>query len=228
MPVNRTKKFENRQRAPYELPRLAKEANRYHKRAVQHYIGFLISARKSGDALLQARYFGLWKRGIWKKWLEDNFDGSYETAKAYMRIAKRWDDPRLQEARRLGVTLDSINKVLQILSGRRNVDGTLNSKTTEVDSVREQMRKRFGELLQNLSEDELMVFNEDFDDYWEFLYHRIYNNTCKILGFDLNEFLVQLYEGATTDSEGDGDGTPVTVFNNNRPIQTSILKTHCF
>jgi len=48
---------------------------------------------------------------------ENNFDGSYETAVVYMRIAKHWGDPRIFEAKKK-ITINSIKGFLDVLKGK--------------------------------------------------------------------------------------------------------------
>lgn len=191
MAVNRNLKKLNQRSAPTALPKLAKEANKYHHKAIKHWFGLAENARKSGEAINQARYYGLWKRGTWKKWLEDNFDGSYETAKVYMRIAKKWNDPRLIEARKAGVTLDSINKILQVLSGKRNPDGSLNIKLTEAEFCSDMIRKMFGEKLKTeLSKDDIIILTQEcvFEYLWDKWYLTIRDIVCTALGYDPYEY----------------------------------------
>ena len=73
----------------YKMNKLAKEANKYHCKAVLASQTFIDYVRQSGEALNKAK--ALMKYGSWKKWLKDNFDASYETAVNYMRIARDWD-----------------------------------------------------------------------------------------------------------------------------------------
>jgi len=188
MAVNRRLKERNRRSAPYVLPKLAKKANKYHEEAENHWKGMAENARKSGKALNKARYYGLWPRGKWKEWLIRNFDGSLETAKVYMRIAKKWEDPRLEEARKLGVTLDSINKILEVLSGKRNTDGTLNVKQSEVDYLRQGLREEFAKKLRTeLTRDDIVIIGQNyvFDELWDkYFYPRIRKTVCGAYGYD--------------------------------------------
>lgn len=185
--VDRKLKKENQRRAPYELPKLAKEANKYHYKVRRHWFGLAENARKSGEALIKARYCGLWRRGEWTRWLQDNFDGSYETAKVYIKIAKKWEDPKLKEARKCGVTLDSINKILQVLSGKRKPDGKLDVDVKEVDYCWDYIRKMFAKKLRTeLTKDDILIFaQEDIFDYlWDRLAIRLHDIVCGALGFD--------------------------------------------
>jgi hypothetical protein len=169
-------------------------ANKHYHEARRHWQGLAENARKCGQALIQARYFGLWKRGDWKKWLRDNFDGSYETAKVYIRIAKKWDDPRLQEARRQGVTLDSISSILEVLSGKRRPDGSLDVEPGGLDSLLSDIMKMFADAVGRLCKEELTALREAFDEYWELLYRRLYHDVCMTLDFGLNEYLLELHD----------------------------------
>ena len=61
-------------------------------------------ARKCGELLLHAKK--LVQHGGWEEWLSLHFDGSQQTATAYMRIASRWESdlaPKLQSIVGFGI-----------------------------------------------------------------------------------------------------------------------------
>jgi hypothetical protein len=67
-----------------DLPALAVEANRYHAEAESSARSAVEAAWHAGRALAKAhRQVG---RTEFKRWVADNFDGSYETASLYKRI----------------------------------------------------------------------------------------------------------------------------------------------
>ena len=179
-----------RSKGIYALPKLAKIANRYHREANHAWYNALDYARASGRALVKARSFFPVRGGGWKKWIEDNFDASYETAKVYMRIARKWDDPRLEEARTSGINVNSIVKVLQILKYQKlrdSIEEKFTEKEAKVDMARDYIRKMFAEKLRKeVSRSELMVLVEDdvFDYLWKKLYAGLRNIICQILEYD--------------------------------------------
>ena len=101
-----------------KLKRVANE--KFHKAGALRKKSF-ICALHCGEALLEIkdlirRAYG---HGHWKDWVSDdkNFDGSYETAVVYMRIAKNWGDPRIIKAREK-ITIDSIKGFQDVLKGK--------------------------------------------------------------------------------------------------------------
>jgi len=99
----------------YAISKLFGIANKYHQNVCTSWRGALEHARKSGEALVKARSYFPKRSREWRKWVVDHFDASYETAKVYMRIARKWDDPRLVVARKTGMNLNSIVSVLRLL-----------------------------------------------------------------------------------------------------------------
>lgn len=111
-------------KAPKELPKLADKANKFHNLALDARRDALRYAKECGDALCEARKFFRVKGSgphKWKDWLKRNFSGpgkSYETVKLYMRISRKWDDPRIKEARQGGLSVDTMTKFLRLLQNR--------------------------------------------------------------------------------------------------------------
>lgn len=70
------------------LEQYAARANECHDRFKKHVGEALRDAKEAGMALNRAK----WKlgHGPWTEWLEQNFKGSPETARNYMRVAKHW------------------------------------------------------------------------------------------------------------------------------------------
>jgi len=182
------------------LPGLAKRANHHYQKSVCAWRGALKHALKCGKALNKARYYN-WKRGVWKKWLEDHFDASYETAKVYMRIAKKWEDPRLKEARETGIELKSIKSVLDILEGNRATSADMDlpddeesqepTKAMLLDSMRDEVRTKFAHMLHALCMEELQFMDANWDDYEDQFKDQLSDLTSAALGFDINEYILQ-------------------------------------
>lgn len=68
---------------------LADRINALHHEAEAHKMQAILKARAAGELLLEAK--DTVKHGEWGDWLEVNFEGSGRTARAYMRIAGRWE-----------------------------------------------------------------------------------------------------------------------------------------
>lgn len=68
---------------------LAERINILHLEVGRHKMQMLLKARAAGELLLEAK--DTVKHGEWLDWLEVNFEGKGRTARAYMRIAQRWE-----------------------------------------------------------------------------------------------------------------------------------------
>lgn len=190
--MNSRKKAKIRSEGKRLLPGLIQEANFHHKEAKCAWRGALEHALKSGKALNKARYYSLsWKRGLWKKWLEDNFDASPETAKVYMRVAKKWDDPRLKEARKKGIEFKSIKSVLDILQCKPDEENRERSEREEMESLRAHLRKEFGDTLHTLCREELLFMEANWDHYAEKFLSELSDLTSAAVGHDINEYVLQ-------------------------------------
>lgn len=103
---------------------------------------YFISALHCGDALLELK--DLIRKtlgyGHWQEWLQDNFDGSYETAKVYMSIAKNWNDPRIVEARET-MTIESIKGFQDVLKGKPYITPDVRVVQVTENVVYERYRK---------------------------------------------------------------------------------------
>ena len=87
MTTKRSQKRQETKHSPAKLSRFAKVANENHGKVTKHWLGLANNARKAGEALAEAH--SCCPHGKWKKWLKDNFNGSYETAMVYIKIAKK-------------------------------------------------------------------------------------------------------------------------------------------
>jgi hypothetical protein len=147
-------------------------ANKYHDKAEYHLAQFLLYARKSGRALNAIKKS--LPHGEWTKWLEKRFNGSRETARIYMRIAARWLDPRLIEARQSPNPPRSINAVVAILRHAPLPRGKKRPYTekelTDEQNRKAYLRQMFKEEVDELSLEELTILCEDFEWFWNRIY----------------------------------------------------------
>jgi DNA-binding transcriptional MerR regulator len=171
------------------LKTLADEANKHHAEVQARWKGLLDHAQLAGEALIEAKR-RLGHRTKWSKWRRDHFEGSKETACHYMRVARHWDDPRIQQAKASGMTIDSINKFLQVLRGqahepRKDTESNSALREMEMDFAREQLRKEFAEKLRKLDYQELKVLGEQFDRRsWQRLYKDLQRTVCQVTESD--------------------------------------------
>lgn len=100
------------------LSELAEDANRSHRAADGAWVSALRHANEAGKALEEAKKL-TGGRGKWTKWLEKSYEGSKSSARVYMRIARHWDDPRIEQARTQGMRVDSISVMLELLKNNR-------------------------------------------------------------------------------------------------------------
>ncbi len=197
--------------SPQKFQQLAEQANDFYNQsrvsfdhARDRWKHGLECAAKCGTALLEIKRSLSW--GKFKKWTKDNFDGrSYNTASDYMRVAKAFKnkDPRLEEAKKAGKELSSINAVKEILRKPRvkendigNDDGD-SVAPTEADMascLRQCIGKKFTGTLRNLCMEELKVCGEDMDVFgecWRSFYNTLYKIVCQKYEFDLNEYFLE-------------------------------------
>lgn len=177
-----------------------KIANESHRKVQKAWRGALVYARKSGEALNDVRWLlQAWKRSTgqrtgWKEWVKRNFEGSYETATVYIRIAKKWDDPRVQEARNNGILKTSIKGFLDFLNccGKTNPNQLQMGESAKLqDMLRDGLRKGFAEALRELEKEELELLERSFWDKWGKWRQEVYDATCCYLQYDLDEDIVQ-------------------------------------
>ena len=122
-----------------KLKRVANE--NYHESGTLRKKSF-VSALHCGDALLELKDLirKTLGHGHWQQWLQDNFDGSYETARDYMSIAKNWNDPRMVEARET-MTIESIKGFQDVLKGKPYLKPDAKGKQPTESVVYERYRK---------------------------------------------------------------------------------------
>jgi hypothetical protein len=103
---------------PATLPALAEQANLHHFAAETRARSALVSAWRSGDALLKAKkQIG---HGGFMAWLGDNFDGSERNARNYMALAKSAGSADLNPGQSIAAALRAIRQ--------RNVDENKDAK----------------------------------------------------------------------------------------------------
>lgn len=101
------------------LDELAAAANRHHKEHGLVFRTAITHARDAGRALWKAKK--LVNHKGWGQWLEDNFDASAETARAYMRLAKGWE--KLPKLERDKLTIADARKLLARKPGKKPPPG---------------------------------------------------------------------------------------------------------
>lgn len=91
---------------------LASDANEHHRAAEDAARSALMHAREAGEALNEAK--ARVEHGEWTPWIREHFEATPQTARTYMRIARRWEDlqPHLENENAL-----SIRGAVRALSG---------------------------------------------------------------------------------------------------------------
>lgn len=166
------------------LKDLPEQINNLHHKIKHIFWEGIDYVRQCGELLIEAKT--LRKFGTWKKWLRDNFDGSYETAVVYMRIAREWDSVTIKEARAAGLPLDSIKSVSEILRNKRlRPDKILTeSQQKEFDQKREYLHAAIDEKLNKLDSTEFKILFNNFDHFWIKLYAELKSVICIVLEYD--------------------------------------------
>ncbi|MHB9070957.1 MAG: DUF3102 domain-containing protein [Sedimentisphaerales bacterium] len=184
--------------------RLAEKANMFYyqsnmcftqaRDSWQHGLEYAIQC---GEALLEIKSQLAW--GEFQNWAEERFEGrSYNTASDYMRVAKAFinKDPKLEEAKKAGKELNSINAIKQILRNPRCSEKPEdkiieNTETNEASFQRQSLRENFAIILRSLNLYELRAFDQRFEEYFQKIYIPLYNDVCNELDTDLNEWLLE-------------------------------------
>lgn len=145
------------------LAELADEANTALSQARNAWRGALEQARRCGAALLEAKRIQGVRHGQWGPWLDKNFNGSRRTAREYARIARRWDDPDVREARLKEMGEISIRKMLEVVSGTPSKKKPVeNNPDIWRDILLIHLRQKFYKELAKLSEMEINVALDAF------------------------------------------------------------------
>jgi hypothetical protein len=102
-------------------------ANKHHRRFCGRLRDAVAEdARIVGAALIQEK--ARLKHGSWGGWLKENFEGSEETARLYIRVAKHWHLIEEQALDQKGLTLEELRWVISESSGERPGSKTKNKK----------------------------------------------------------------------------------------------------
>jgi hypothetical protein len=158
--------------ASQKLSQLAETANANHRAVGRVWLQALNYAKVAGDALNEARPI-LGGRGRWGKWVRSQFDGSWRTARVYMRVSKKWNDPRMETARAGGMEPESIQAFLDIVRGKspRRTILTARSQKERREIGRESdirdLQRQFSMMLRGLHPTELRALREIcFAPHW--------------------------------------------------------------
>jgi hypothetical protein len=175
-----------------KLKTLAQQANIHHHQVNKAWLGALDHAYQSGSLLIQAKK--ILKHGQWANWLERHFEGSYETAKVYIRIAKEWDNPRLVAARENEESLNSIKAVLKMLRNPKTKKLSPEHEMfeeldriedeEEVEEVRKEAQKKLKTKLSGMHPLEILILREIWDDCWGRFYAHLKKALRKRLKFN--------------------------------------------
>lgn len=166
---------------------MVEQANGMHKTASSLLAQSLDKAREAGELLMEAKRRVPYKR--WTTFLRKHFVSSVETARVYMRVARKWNDPRIVDSKLGKMSPTSIKGFLDIVSNKpKSPDDqptpVADVKAAEKDAMRQELRQSFGELLKRLDRTELKVLEEHFDDLADRLHGRLRELVCITLEFD--------------------------------------------
>lgn len=149
---------------------LSEEANRKHLEVKAAFRTSLEHARAAGIALAEAKRI-LGRRGKWGRWRARHFKGSAEAARGYVRIARNWDDPRLEKSRVEGFEPKTIDAFLKLI--RNQKESTPKQKAAK--DARAFVRRLFSERLAQVTDDEVLFFRDTFDYLWDRIYAVVQN-----------------------------------------------------
>ncbi|MBS0264486.1 MAG: hypothetical protein JSS02_21305 [Planctomycetes bacterium] len=133
--------------------------------------------RRAGEALCEA-YEILGKTPEWTRWHEENFKGSKEKRQVYMRIARMWNDPRIEYARKRGISIVSIRMFQKVLDGVPLIDEEVDWDGEYVTEKKEDYARREGrdwaiqlnhliaDGLDQMTDHELHIFFLRFETLW--------------------------------------------------------------
>lgn len=146
------------------------------KQAEQGWQGYLEKARLAGDALNEVKR-RLGHRLKWSRWRQNNLIDkdimSRSTTILYMHIARNWNDPKLEAARKEGLPLDSIRKVRAILQGKQprlscsHQETSPEQEAPKKDVLRKYLATLVKGILKTLTYDELRILEYNVEELWE-------------------------------------------------------------
>ena len=157
------------------LAELAKTANFEHRLSVKHRGQArdhdkqrLEHAKLAGDALAEAKKKH--KRGTWGPWLTANFKAGERTARVYIQLAAKWDDPDIKKAREKG-TITSIKTFLDTAKkpkpGHEVPKESSPMELTDEQVIRSDIKNALLGGLRKLSKDDLQKFDEHASELWD-------------------------------------------------------------
>jgi hypothetical protein len=194
----------NKRRGPVKevlIKRLTRKANKHHQAVKGHCQGLLDEAYLCGMALKKIRWElrRHWPTVRWKRWCNDNKGNlgfSYETAKVYWRIANTWDKPEMVKARAQGgiKSIAAYNKTLAMLQEQKPLTFSQLKNLVGRQMYRENIKAWFASDLRKLSFEELEVFEDRYNDYWEKFRKKLYHDTSTDLECDLDGWLYSKVE----------------------------------
>jgi hypothetical protein len=147
----------------------AEKANKYHELSKKSWRRALRHAEAAGSALCRARKLHR-KRGTWTPWLRENFKGSVETARIYMRVHRQWKTPEVREARKRG-DISSLNTFLAFSTKAKAQAAEPLGPEAKVPSDDDMLRKDITELcrvrLRHCDPKLLEIICDNFYDLWD-------------------------------------------------------------
>jgi hypothetical protein len=155
----------------------------------------LDQVRQLGETLLEIKKYI--PHGQWTEWIQYNCQVPYDTAKNYMWVAKHWDDPCIKEAKRSGMTFESIHAMHVLLRRKPPTvydDVAVPPKSDEkIDEeiLREENDNLYGTLTNKFTDEigskhviEKDVINDNWERCWQ-AFERVYKKkVCKVFGYD--------------------------------------------
>ena len=142
------------------LRRLAAKANHWHCKA-EHGVRITLSAAKRSGEALNAAHAKV-KRGQWQRWVEANFDASYETAAIYRSIASNWSVVQPYMAEDQTLSIDKVRKLFAELNRLRRDEEDADRKPPRGYFNRKQLLKQLESVSCGLSEREIIDQSASF------------------------------------------------------------------
>lgn len=169
--------------ASASLPDKAAKLNRLHRRIQRHEQDMLKLARTSGRLLLEVK--AVKKHGTWQQWIYNNYDGSYDTARDYMRVAKNWNSEPAKESRRKGRHFDSIKSFLDFVKENRH---------TTPDKIRTERQQKEYDYRHNAIRDMVVEKTNELDDFEFKILYKNFEHFWSKLDDELKAILWVVYE----------------------------------
>lgn len=141
------------------LQQLANEANQHHAEVEGSLRASLESARQAGIALHAVKQQVA--HGEWGQWLEANFKSSKETARVYMRIARKWNQLSEELIHRPNLSIDGALKALKGPHCKRQLELDSNRwepppRSEQAIRARKQLSMIFSQEISQWDDDEVI------------------------------------------------------------------------